>query len=209
VSSQGFAGFRVPFAQSDASGRRQDGGSGFTNRFTNDHPAFAAAEGGRGRAGGGSGKWHYADWDKAKWDEEYRQAYAQFASDKRRFGAGFGTEAHAGHRFPWEEEDVGAASSKANKPYPDPFAPPGGRASSAGGATGGGSGGWWRTPGGDGTPGGTGRSVQARGMYAVLGVDVKATASEIKKAYMKLVSGPPSPCSTHAHTNTSPACSAC
>jgi hypothetical protein len=164
----GFAGFRSRF------GGSKGGGDEPHSRRT--HAAFAGA--GRG------GRWEYSDWTKAQWDEEYRAAYRRFSKDSERFG--FGPKAH--DAFPWEH-----GQSTTQQPPPDPFAPPFGKAA---GASRGHSCASDPPPRpGDARAGSGGKGAASIGLYSLLQVPVTATATEIKKAYMKLVgSAPRCPC---------------
>ena len=168
MQRQGFAGFRAAFermqrpaqqAAAAAAANAAHGGVGGGSGHDGGHPAFAAAR------GQGESRWAYSDWSKAKWDEEYRAAYERLTKDKQRFGFA-GT-----HKFPWEWDHHQAPTSH---PPPDPFA-----SRPAAAAAGGGSGKQAGAAGG-------GRGV-GRGLYAVLQVEVSASVTEIKKAYMKLV----------------------
>jgi hypothetical protein len=175
LQRQGFAGFRASFSNMKrsateaaspppGSGRGAAGGDW-------QHPAFAAA-------GASSGKWAYSDYSKANWEEEFRAAYERMSQDSPHFAS-----RSSPHKFPWEHDPQTRQSSA---PHPDPFAPPGGQRT---GGTGffssfrPGAG-----PAGGGTPAGA-----KRGLYSVLQVESSATVSEIKKAYMKLVTYPPPP----------------
>lgn len=169
LHKEGFAGFR-----SSSHTRASDGNGGAGTCGTGDeHPAFSQA-----RAAGA--RWNYEDWNKAKWDEEYRAAYQRFTKDKDAFGAA------TRNKFPWETDHADPHAS-ASPPHPDPFAPPG--ASPKYAREGGGKTRFSSGPGS--TASGSCRVPSSRGFYAILEIGVKATTSEIKKAYMKLVSTHP------------------
>ena len=101
-----------------------------------------------------------------------RSAYHRFTKDRQTFDAA----SSSSPKFPWEHDTPPAAEYHA-----DPFAPPHG-ARPFGAA---------RAPP---PPAGAARAStnaqatpRSRGLYSMLEVDVSATTSQIKKAYMKLV----------------------